>query len=223
MQALRHFRQRVQALAVCLIGFVVWPAVPLAAQSHHFVYLSSATNQSISGFEISKASGAVTSLAGSPFPEGHDPDHLVFDPTGHFLYALNPNDQSVSGFAVDPVTGVLTELPASPFAVGGGAAPQFIAVEPSGKFLYVIGTLLDPFQGTFTQVSYYAIDAGGSLSSTAEDKSSPVPLSPVGIVSLPGDYRFSVAGTTPSNAISILTLELDPLTGKLNDTHFSPG
>jgi hypothetical protein len=165
----------------------------------------------------------VTSLAGSPFPEGHDPDHLVFDPTGHFLYALNPNDQSVSGFAVDPVTGVLTELPASPCAVGGGAAPQFIAMEPSGKFLYVIGTLLDPFQGTFTQVSYYAIDAGGSLSSTAEDKSSPVPLSPVGIVSLPGDYRFSVAGTTPSDAISILTLELDPLTGKLNDTHFSPG
>jgi hypothetical protein len=37
VQALRHFRQRVQALAVCLIGFVVWPAVPLAAQSHHFV------------------------------------------------------------------------------------------------------------------------------------------------------------------------------------------
>jgi 6-phosphogluconolactonase (cycloisomerase 2 family) len=94
----RYLRKKIQTLVLCLAGMSAVPALPVAAQSHHFVYLSSATTQTISGFEISQASGAVTAVAGSPFQEGRDPNGLAFHPTGRFLYAVNPGDQSVSGF-----------------------------------------------------------------------------------------------------------------------------
>jgi 6-phosphogluconolactonase (cycloisomerase 2 family) len=198
------------------------PALPVAAQSHHFVYLSSATTQTISGFEIDQVSGAVTAVAGSPFQEGRDPNGLAFHPTGRFLYAVNPGDQSVSGFGVHPATGALTELAASPFAVGGGATPRFIAVEPLGKFLYVVATQTDPLGTVVTSVSYYAIDAAGSVSPTAEGSTSPVLLSPVGIVFKPGDRFLYVAGTASSNGVYILALELNPLSGTLSGSHVSP-
>lgn len=220
VQGYRHLRKRVQMLAVCLAAMWAWPVLPAAAQSQHFVYLSSATAQTISGFEISQSSGAVTPVAGSPFHEGYDPNALAFHPTGRFLYAVNPGENNVSGFSVDPVTGTLTELAASPFAVGGGATPRFIAVEPAGRFLYVVGTVPD-VQGTVTSVSYYAIDANGSVNPAAEGSTSPALFSPIGMVSKPGDRFVYVAGTTNADLASILALEIDPLTGTLSSSHIS--
>jgi 6-phosphogluconolactonase len=221
VQRHRRLRKRIGTLILCLAGSLPWAALPLAAQSHHFVYLSSASDHTVSGFEIDPSSGVVTPVAGSPFDEGHDPSDLAFHPSGHFLYALNRAENSVSGFSVDPATGALSELPASPFAVGAGAAPQFIAVEPSGNYLYVVSTLDDPIQGTFTRASYYSIDTTGALSPAPEDTSSYVSLSPVGFASS-GDRFLYVAGTGSSNQVCVLALELDPPTGALSAVHFSP-
>jgi 6-phosphogluconolactonase (cycloisomerase 2 family) len=66
-----------------------WASLPVAAQSHHFVYLSSAAAHTISGFEVSHSSGSITPVTGSPFSTGHDPGSLAFHPTGRFLYAVN--------------------------------------------------------------------------------------------------------------------------------------
>jgi 6-phosphogluconolactonase (cycloisomerase 2 family) len=153
------------------MGVFCLAAMPVAAQSHHFVYLASST-QSISGYEWNAVSASLTAVAGSPFQEGHDLTRLAFHPSGRFLYALNPNEQDVSALAVDPVSGALTELPASPFAVGAGATPKFIAVEPSGKFLYVVSTMADPL-GTITLISDYSIDAAGALNPAADTTYSP--------------------------------------------------
>jgi len=186
--------------AVCACG-----VLPLGAQSHHFVYLSSASAQAIAGFEINQSSGAVTAAADSPFSVGHDPGALAFHPTGRFLYAANPGDNSVSGFSVHPVTGALTELAASPFAAGGGATPKFIAVEPSGKMLYVVTTTND-VQGTAASVSYYSVDISGALDPTPEETISLGLFSPVALLLQPGDRRLYAVGTAGSGSVSIFAL-----------------
>jgi len=157
VQQHRRLRARIQALSLCLGGISSLAAVPLAAQSHHFVYLASATDHTVSGFELNPASGTLTPIAGLPFNNGLDPGAMTLHPSGRFLYVMNAGAKNVSAFAVDPVTGVLTEVPASPFAVGGGNTPELFLVEPSGKFLYVVSTS-DEVQGKVTWVSYYAVD-----------------------------------------------------------------
>lgn len=215
MRQQSRLRPGIQTLAVCLSGLSALAAVPLAAQSHHFVYLSSATDQTISGFELSPAAETLTPITGSPFNEPVEPGAMTLHPSGRFLYVMNAGAKTVSAFAVNPVTGVLNEGPASPFAVGGGNAPKFFVVEPSGKFLYVVSTS-DDVQGKVTWVSYYAVDqATGALSATPEATLSPFLFTPAGFVSKPEDKFLYLVGTAnASNSIvSIYTIELDPATG----------
>jgi 6-phosphogluconolactonase (cycloisomerase 2 family) len=220
VQRHRRLRKKIGTLVLYLAGVSAWATLPAAGQSRHFVYLSSATAHTISGFEVSQATDPLTPVAGSPLNTGRDPGVLAFHPSGRFLYAINSGENTVSAFSVDPVSGALTELSASPFAVGGIATPKFIAVESSGKFLYVAGTVTTGAD-TFTIVSYYAIDAAGFVNSAAEGAASAVLLSPVGMVSKPNDRFLYVAGTSASNNVAILALELDTTTGALNTTHFS--
>jgi 6-phosphogluconolactonase (cycloisomerase 2 family) len=84
-------------------------------------------------YSINPTSGALA-LVG--YPQGaFDAYVLVFHPSGRFAYASNWS--SVFGFSVDSSTGALTPLPGTPFATAG-ANSQFLAVDPSGKFLYAL-------------------------------------------------------------------------------------
>ncbi|HLB48304.1 MAG TPA: beta-propeller fold lactonase family protein, partial [Anaerolineales bacterium] len=221
MQQHRRLRARIQALSLCLGAISALAAVPLAAQSHHFVYLASATGQTISGFELSPASGTLISIAGPPFNNGRDPGAMTLHPSGRFLYVMNAAAKNVSAFAVNPVTGVLNEVPASPFAVGGGNTPELFLVEPSGKFLYVVSTFEDASE-TATSISYYAVDQDtGALNPASAGSYSPGYFTPAGFVSKPGDNFLYLAGTAnASNSIvSIRTIELDAATGDISNVY----
>jgi len=82
---------------------------------------------------------------------------LSIDSTGRRLYIANAFGGDVLGDSIDPSTGALTPMAGSPFFFqSGGNMPTFIALDPSGKFAYVINNGL---------VVAFAIDAAtGALS-----------------------------------------------------------
>lgn len=211
-----------QAFALCLGAVPLLAAAPLAAQTHHFVYISStgAAGSAISGFELNPTAGTLTAIAGSPFNESLDAGAMALNPSGSCLYVLNSTAKSVSAFAVDCATGVLSELAASPFSVGAaGFTPRMFLVESSGKYLYVAST--DDASGTITSLSWYAIDQStGALSSAAAGSYSPGVFTPASFVSKRNDHFLYLAGSNSTNAVSIVALELDPSTGTPAGVHF---
>jgi 6-phosphogluconolactonase len=104
-------------------------------------------SNNVSGYTIDPSTGALTAIAGSPFPEelhAH-PTSVAVDPSGKFAYVANKNFENedflprkgtISGYTIDPSTGALTAIAGSPFKTAG-LFPTSVAVDPSGKFAYV--------------------------------------------------------------------------------------
>ena len=108
-----------------------------------FVYTTLSTNQ-VAAFSVNSATGALTSVPGSPFAAGIIPSFLVV--ANNFLYVQH-QDGSISGYSIDSSSGALTPLAASPFV---GLNAGTLATDPSGKYLYL---------GTFDGVQGYNIDS----------------------------------------------------------------
>jgi len=113
----------------------------------------------ILAFAFDSDSGALSPIDGMPYPSGKRPRSLVIHPSGHFLYASNAYSNTISAYAIDPATGKLTGLDGSPFPAGdifpidaelamlakfpasAGGVPYYVAMHPSGRFLYVTNWL----------------------------------------------------------------------------------
>lgn len=85
------------------------------------------------------ADGTLSLVNGSPFTldveSDADATNLSIDPQGRYLYATNAFlTRHIHGFQIDPGSGSLTPVPGSPFAAN---TPYSIAVDPSGRLLYV--------------------------------------------------------------------------------------
>jgi 6-phosphogluconolactonase (cycloisomerase 2 family) len=66
---------------------------------------------------------------------GSNPESLAIDPAGLHLYAANVTaTNEVAAYSITPSSGALTPSGA---AVGAGAFPINIALDPSGSFAYV--------------------------------------------------------------------------------------
>jgi 6-phosphogluconolactonase (cycloisomerase 2 family) len=125
--------------------------------SGKFVYGINVNNNEVSALNLDPTTGALTPVAGSPFPTNSvNPFAGAIDPAGRYLFISNVNGANLTVFAVNSITGALTEVPGSPFATGGG--PYAVTVAPSGQILYVSNS----FDKT---ISAFAINsATGSLS-----------------------------------------------------------
>ena len=99
-----------------------------------FAYVANPGSNNVSGYTINATTGALTAIAGSPFPAGASPFSVAVDPTGKFAYVANESSQSnnVSGYTINATTGALTAIAGSPFPAGAG--PVSVAVDPTGKF-----------------------------------------------------------------------------------------
>jgi 6-phosphogluconolactonase (cycloisomerase 2 family) len=97
------------------------------------------TSTAVYAYTIDATSGALTAVPGSPFAAGENPVSAAVDVSGRFLFVANnantTNGNSVSVFSIDPDTGVLTGVSGSPFAAS--PFPLFVAVDPSGQYVYV--------------------------------------------------------------------------------------
>jgi 6-phosphogluconolactonase (cycloisomerase 2 family) len=109
-----------------------------------FVYVSDSSDGRVAGWTIG-AGGALTAIAGSPFPivgTAGTTGGIAIDPSGHFLYVTDSHNNDVVAYTINQTTGVLTAFTTgSPFAAAGGATP--VSIDPSGHFLYVGNTFAD--------------------------------------------------------------------------------
>ena len=176
--------------AVTLLGnFLNSPGGPGAPNAQSYVYTNNDVlgPSSISAFSIG-GTGALTSVAGSPFATGGTgtgggfvaANRVAASVAGNFLYASNCGSSNVSGFSINTATGTLTAVPGSPFptggtCVGGGA----VAVTPNNQFLYVANEVSH-------NISAFGIGSGGALT--------PLPGSPFATGGFPDGTKVSPDG-----------------------------
>ena len=108
-----------------------------------FLYAANTTANtnvsSVTAYGIDPSTGALTSIAGSPFASGTGALSVALDPAGKFLYVGNYYDGTISAYTVNSSTGALTGVAGSPFDTGAGAGAKStysVKVDPSGAFLY---------------------------------------------------------------------------------------
>lgn len=119
--------------------------VPVFGQ---FVYVANFRGY-ISAYTINGTNGALTAVPGSPFPAGQkSAGRITVDPKGRFVYM--PGDGKLLAYVINLTSGALTALPGSPFLAGD--FPEGVAVEPTGRFLYVTNS-------NSNNVSVFGIDA----------------------------------------------------------------
>jgi 6-phosphogluconolactonase len=161
---------------------------------------SNGSGGDISVYSIDAGSGALTEVAGSPFPANADPTSIVFTHSGKFVYVTNPVIGTVTGFAFDPTAPkILTQLPNSPVFSGQGAGA--LTVDGSDGFLYVANfSDPNPLLGTNGNISGFSIDRntgalnviqGSPFTSSVGNNPSAITVDPSG--------RFVYAATAGSS------------------------
>src|SRR3984893_7311897 len=112
---------------------------PVVDPSGKFLYVPADSAQ-IVGFKIGTG-GALTAITGSPFAAGGNNETAVIHPNGKFLYAADGNNvdslpgPSISAYSIDATSGALTAVTGSPFGLAD--TPKFLALDRTGKYLYV--------------------------------------------------------------------------------------
>jgi 6-phosphogluconolactonase (cycloisomerase 2 family) len=124
---------------------------PLTAAVGHagrFLYVGNNVSQDISAYSIDPSSGNLTRVAGEPFPVtgviGNG--SMASSPSGNILYlATGAVTAALSVFLIDPASGELTHIPGSPFPAQPG--PNALALDPLGRFLYVVNEQTEEISG----------------------------------------------------------------------------
>jgi 6-phosphogluconolactonase len=134
----------------------------------HRLYVSNAHggtgNGSVSGFSVGSA-GELTSIAGSPYPNGETaPCWVEISHDGRYLFAVNTGSTTISRYRILS-TGALRLIGSTSFSSGIGIRPFDARLDAGGNNLYVVDAAI-------ASVSGFAV-SGGSL---AELPSSPAAL-----------------------------------------------
>ena len=104
-----------------------------------FVYAPNGNDSDIYAFTVNQTTGALTAVAGSPFPAGTVPYFVAVDPSGRFVYVTNYTSGDISQYAITQnggTAGALTAIAASVPVGGVTPEPRAIAVDPTGRFAY---------------------------------------------------------------------------------------
>jgi 6-phosphogluconolactonase len=152
----------------------VLPKLLLMDPSGNYLYVMNATSDNISVFSIDSQSGVLTQIVGSPFSVGGllTPLDMQLTPNGNFLYVSVAGGQadslngSIFGFSVN--AGAL-QLVTRPFVNADGENPNGLAIDPSGKYLYVANTQSQ-------SISIFSILPSGALEDNVQG--SPLSVSP---------------------------------------------
>lgn len=152
---------------------------------------------------------------GGPTTEaaGTGPVQVALTPDDRFAYVVNGTSDTISVFQFDAASGTLgplVETDPAPSTWQQSPEPIRAAIEPSGRFLYLLDhRSTAPLEG---RVAVYAID-GVSGGLTYEDESPTGDLNPLNLVVHPaGGYLYAV--NSGGNTITAFTI--DPATGGLS-------
>jgi 6-phosphogluconolactonase (cycloisomerase 2 family) len=175
-----------------------------------FLYVTDLTGNSIRGFAVNAATGALSALSGSPFATGPRAQPNITTPSGNFLYTLNEDDGTISAFAVDSTSGALTAVSGSPFKVTGtiNSLVPPLYIDPSGRFLYALTT------GAGTIVGYAIDPATGALTRFSGPDFSAPGAGWIGFDPL-GQYLY-VIGAPSGSENDVYSASIDPAKGTLS-------
>lgn len=98
---------------------------------NRFVHIANHVSNDIFTYTSDSGTGHLTF---SDSASALDPHDILIDPNGLYVYVLNRAFDSIESYTVDPADGDLTKIPGS--AVATGDFPEFLALHPSGKFLF---------------------------------------------------------------------------------------
>ena len=132
-------------------------------------------SETISTLAVDAAGLTTVSIIATP--AGKDLTQIIVDPSGTFLYALNgsndifipnvPGSNDIYAFAINPVSGQLSSIPGSPFSAGnvavGANTIARMAIDPSGKFLFVGQQTSSAVSEEKVLITVYQIDANSGV------------------------------------------------------------
>lgn len=141
--------------------------------SGRFAYAASEASETVSAYRIDASSGALTQIDcgggvgcyGANFATGSSPFPVTVDPSGKFAYVVNNGSNDISAYAINASSGALVRV-----NCGGGAGcnganfaaatnPYGIAIDPTGRFVYITNTNTD-------SVSIYTINTSNGALTT---------------------------------------------------------
>jgi DNA-binding beta-propeller fold protein YncE len=146
------------------------------------------------------------------------PAHTQSNQT-QFVYTADEATSSISAFRLNSPTGALAEIPNPPFSAGNGTSPNALAVDTSGKYLYVANevSLGNPSDG---EIDAYQIDPRtGALTPTPNTVGPNAGVqcvaNPVGIFAYPKGQRIYVLAGTYSDSATTQGYQISLSTGDL--------
>lgn len=146
--------------------------------SKNFLYATSLTANTVSGFTIDHTGGVLTPIGTAAIPTPvcastsvcANPISVAINSAGQFLVILNQGvpapatvvPASISVFSIDTTRGLLTPVAGSPFAFPSLVAgnPQALLMPPNGNVFYVSN-------GVSGTISAFSIGSGGTLAEIA--------------------------------------------------------
>jgi len=186
----------------------------------NFLFASNASTNDVSVFTIDPITGALTPVAGSPFPtggEGIAGISVSATPDGRFLMAANNTGiaHSITVFSI-AADGALTPIAGSPFPTQ--SRPVGMKVTPNGKFLAVAEPWAEPEVQGMEMFSIAAPD--GALTSLGE-------FAPTGFpsgVDVDCSTSFLYGGeASKSTTVDAYNIALDGSLTPLAGSPFMPG
>jgi 6-phosphogluconolactonase len=177
-------------------------AVTCTTNPPRFAYVANRGSNNVSAYSVDATTGALTQIAGSPFPVGTLPVAIAVDPTGSYVYVANGTDATISAFTIDRSIGALTPVSGSPFTTG--ASPTSVAIDPSSSYVYVTN-------GGANTVSAYAITAGSGALTALTGSPFATGASPDSVAVEPSGYGVLVANESDST-ISFFSIDNGALT-----------
>ena len=219
-----------------------------------YLYATSAGNATVNAYSVDFQSGALQQLADSPISEvtgggtpNINPVSLVAAPNGLSVYVVNHDSSTIKPFSVGTDGKLFAGTDANVVNGNGliGSFPMAAAIDPLGKFLYVVFT----FQNGFTQarpgpggIAIFPLSASGAIGAPVITNGLPyvpVGFNPVGITVSPkpnaaGSYYVYVIdqdftstgaplGTMLAFTQNAATSGLTPILGPLANGGFSVG
>src|SRR6266853_1436767 len=209
-----------------IVGLVAHPTAD-------FLYASGYSGV-LTVFAIDSATGALSLTSSVTLGNEFIKNSAVITPNGRYLYQddvypddVYPTARQIAGFSTNAATGALSPVPGSPLSptTHSASSPGLMAIDPTGKFLYVSYEFFVVNVGADGGLAAYSIDAtSGALTA--------VPGSPFGVGGVPNSVaidssgRFLIVsifprlGGAPGNCLAVLSI--DPGTGALTSVPGSP-
>jgi 6-phosphogluconolactonase len=194
-----------------------------------YVWVATSGDQKLSVFAVSLGSGA-TSPVGSQVATGAQPSAMAITPDRTLLFVANATDNTVAIYTINSDQSLKPACASSQSCttatVPSGQTPVALAVDPSGKFLFVAnqGTFVDPTSGT---ISVFSI-SGTTLT---EISGSPFPTEvlgdvtgsgPTGVIAAPvGNFLY--VSNQFTNSVELFTYDASSGALTLPPTRYAAG